>query len=368
MGLSTPPQQSSTATLELVPIVQHAFKKPVFLTHPNDASGQLFIVEQNGKIHIFEKEQLLPHPFLDVSNLLSTGGERGLLGLAFHPNYPQNGRFFINYTRKKDRATVIAEYRRSSTPNLSDPKGETLLVIPQPYGNHNGGMIAFGPDGFLYIGMGDGGAGGDPENRGQDPNELLGKILRIDIDHGTPYGIPPDNPFAKDKDQGKPEIFSAGFRNPWRFSFDQKTGELWAGDVGQNTWEEITIVKRGENHGWRLMEGSHCFNPEDHCQSSQHLTLPVLDYDHTKGRCSITGGYMYRGKKMPALYGTYLFADFCTGEIFGYRDGKFSVILDTKLQIPSFGEDKEGELYVLGYDGSIHQLTLAAVTSTGPHQ
>ncbi len=365
MGLSTPPQQSTTATLKLVPILQHTFKKPIFLTHPNNTSGQLFIVEQNGKIHIFENGQLLAHPFLNVSNLLSTGGERGLLGLAFHPNYKKNGRFFINYTRKLDRATIISEYHRGSNPNISAPKDKTLLVIPQPYGNHNGGMIAFGPDGFLYIGMGDGGAGGDPENRGQNPHELLGKILRLDVDSGSPYDIPSDNLFANTG--GRPEIYAVGFRNPWRFSFDRKTGTLWVGDVGQNAWEEIAVVKNGENHGWRFMEGKHCFLPEDGCQSKTTLTPPVLEYSHSHDRCSVTGGYMYRGKKMPTLYGTYIFADFCTGEIFGYRNGKFSVILKTNLQIPSFGEDEDGELYALGYDGSIHQLN-QDTPSPGPHQ
>ncbi len=362
MGLSASPIEP-TAQLGLSPIASGSLHKPIFLTHANEKDGRLFIIEQHGKILIFEKGQPLPHPFLDIAPKLSTGGERGLLGLAFHPHYQKNGRFFVNYTRKQDRATVVAEYHRSSDRNRSDPEGKTLLVIPQPYGNHNGGMIAFGPDKLLYIGMGDGGAGGDPENYGQNPQELLGKILRIDVDHGNPYGIPPDNPFALKG--GKPEIFATGLRNPWRFSFDREKGTLWVGDVGQNDWEEISIVKKGENHGWRIMEGSHCFEPKSHCQASQHLTLPVLDYKHTKGRCSVTGGYVYRGKNMPALSGTYIFADFCTGEIWGYRNKSHSVLLDTNLQIPSFGEDADGELYILGYDGSIHQLTQTHLPSTG---
>ena len=354
LGFSVAPTEP-TAQFALAPISSGNLHKPVFLTHTGDKSGRLFVVEQNGKILILEKGRLHLKPFLDISSMLSTGGERGLLGIAFHPGYSKNRRFFINYTRKQDRATVIAEYHRSSNPNRSETDGKILLVMPQPYGNHNGGMVAFGPDGFLYIGMGDGGAGGDPEDRGQNPNELLGKILRIDVDRDDPYGIPPDNPFAKKG--GKPEIYATGFRNPWRFSFDQKTGELWVGDVGQNSWEEITTAKRGENHGWRLMEGKHCFNPEQDCHGAKQLTLPVLEYSHSNGRCSVTGGYVYRGKKIPTLQGTYLFADFCSGEIFGYRDGTHTVLLNTSLQIPSFGEDEAGELYVLGYGGSIHKLT-----------
>jgi len=363
MGLSTVPETSPVPFI-LTPILSDNLRKPIFLTHTREGTDRLFVVEQDGKILIFENGGLLTTPFLDISNKVSTEGERGLLGLAFHPNYAKNGRLFINYTRKDDQATVIAEYHRSANSDQAETQERILLVIPQPYGNHNGGMVAFGHDGYLYIGMGDGGAGGDPENRGQNPNELLGKFLRLDIDHGDPYGIPADNPFVKNG--GQPEIYATGFRNPWRFSFDQQTGDLWAGDVGQNSWEEITKVNNGENHGWRLMEGQHCFKPEQGCQDSKQLTSPVLNYtngDH--GRCSVTGGYVYRGKAIPSLQGTYLFADFCSGEIFGYANGSFQVLLDTNLQISSFGEDKAGELYVLGYGGSVHKLTLNT-TLAGP--
>ncbi|WP_447969516.1 PQQ-dependent sugar dehydrogenase [Nitrospira sp. M1] len=357
MALSASPEHP-TAPFTLTPMISSNLHKPVFLTHTQEDEGRLFIVEQDGKVLIFKKGQLLPTPFLDISNKVSIGGERGLLGLAFHPHYKKNGRLFINYTRKEDQATVIAEYRRAANPDQVETGEKVLLVMPQPYGNHNGGMLAFGHDGYLYIGMGDGGAGGDPENRAQNPNELLGKFLRIDINQGTPYSIPADNPFVKNG--GKPEIYATGLRNPWRFSFDRQTGELWAGDVGQNSWEEITKVKKGENHGWRFMEGQHCFQPKQDCQHSQHLTLPVLNYPNgDDGRCSVTGGYVYRGKAIPALQGTYLFADFCSGEIFGYANGSFNVLLDTDLQIPSFGEDESGELYVLGYAGSVHKLTPA---------
>ncbi|GJL54602.1 MAG: glucose dehydrogenase [Nitrospirales bacterium] len=354
-ALSAAPEPTASP-FALTPLISGNLHKPIFLTHTQEDDGRLFVVEQDGKVLIVKNGQLLPTPFLDISNTVSTGGERGLLGLAFHPHYRKNGRFFINYTRKADQATVIAEYRRAANPDQAESEKKVLLVMAQPYGNHNGGMVAFGHDGYLYIGMGDGGAGGDPENRAQNPNTLLGKILRIDIDQGDRYSIPADNPFVKHG--GRPEIYATGLRNPWRFSFDRQTGELWAGDVGQNAWEEVTKIKKGENHGWRLMEGQHCFQPRQGCQHSQQLTLPVLDYPNGEnGRCSVTGGYVYRGKAIPALQGTYLFADFCSGEIFRYANGSFNVLLDTDLQIPSFGEDESGELYVLGYAGSVQKLT-----------
>ena len=338
----------------LDPVVTENLSKPVFLTHAGDGSGRLFVVEQDGRILILAKGRLLPAPFLDIESRLSTGGERGLLGLAFHPNYKDNGRYFVNYTRKKDGATVVAQYQVSSSPNRSKSDEDILLIISQPYGNHNGGMIAFGPDGFLYIGTGDGGSGGDPGNRGQNRSELLGKILRIDVDQDSPYISPDSNPFSKT--DGRPEIFAYGFRNPWRFSFDRQTGELWTGDVGQNAWEEIALVKPGDNHGWRLMEGNHCYNPSRGCQQSQNLTLPVTEYANSGNRCAVMGGYVYRGKAVPLLQGTYLFADYCSGEIFGFRDGVQKLLLYTDLQISSFGEDEAGELYVLGHGGSIHRI------------
>ncbi len=249
---------------------------------------------------------------------------------------------------------MIAEYRVSSDPDRADPQETNRLVIPQPYRNHNGGMIAFGPDALLYIGMGDGGAGGDPENRAQDRKSLLGKLLRIDVDGPPPYRIPADNPFVGQ--QGQPEIFALGLRNPWRFSFDRQTGELWAGDVGQNLWEEIDVIAKGKNYGWRLLEGTHCFNPAKNCQSVQQAIPPVTEYRHEQGRCSVTGGYVYRGKHVPSLEGVYVFGDYCTGEIWGYRDGHTTQLLDTELQISSFGEDRGGELYVIGHQGKIFQI------------
>ena len=343
------------AQLTLQTVISSDLSKPVFLTHAGDQSHRLFVLEQDGIIRILENGKLLKTPFLDISHLLSTGGERGLLGLAFHPNYDHTGRFFVNYTRAKNGATVIAEYHVSSNPYRSDTQEKILLVIQQPYGNHNGGMIEFGPDKLLYIGMGDGGSGGDPENRAQNRSALLGKILRIDVDDKSPYGIPPENPFVNTK--GHPEIFAMGFRNPWRFSFDRETGELWAGDVGQHSWEEINHVKKGKNYGWRLMEGKHCFKPRVGCLLKGNLILPVTEYANRGARCAVTGGYVYRGSLVPSLVGMYLFADFCSGEIFAFKDGYQEVFLDTELQVSSLGEDEKGELYILGHnEGSIHRI------------
>ena len=357
-GLSGNPV-ASYSSIALKTIVKHRFSQPLFLTASPDDTNRLFVVEQDGRILIVKGDRVLTTPFLDISKKLSTGGERGLLGLAFHPHFSSNGRLFVNYTRAQDRATVIAEYHASSNPNQVTLDESVLLVIPQPYGNHNGGMIAFGPDHYLYIGMGDGGSGGDPENYAQNPNELLGKFLRIDVDQPPPYGIPPDNPFVKE--HGRPEIFAWGLRNPWRFSFDQKTGNLWAGDVGQHAWEEIDVIKKGKNYGWRLLEGTHCFNPETHCRQVPHLVDPVTEYAQEQGRCSVTGGYVYRGEKIPDLVGTYVFGDFCSGEIWGYLDGETRILQSTDLQISSFGQDRDGGLYVVGYEGEIFRIMPKAV-------
>jgi glucose/arabinose dehydrogenase len=328
--------------------------QPLYVTHAGDGSGRLFIVEQPGRIQIYQNGELLPQPFLAIESLISTGGERGLLGLAFHPNYRANRRFFINYTRAGDGATVIAEYRALDTnPNVALPEARILLIIPQPFANHNGGMIEFGPDGFLYIGMGDGGSGGDPFGAGQNIENLLGKMLRIDVDNGDPYKVPTDNPFFGPT-PGRDEIYAVGFRNPFRFSFDRQTGALYAGDVGQNRLEEVDIVVKGGNYGWSIMEGSSCFNPVLNCDR-RGLVLPIAEYGRDVG-CSITGGYVYRGKLSPALEGTYLYGDFCTGIILGYRNGKVTELLRSRLNISSFGEDEAGELYVVGYSGTVNRI------------
>lgn len=342
----SPPQ----SPIGMVPVIVKGLEQPVFLTHAGDKSGRLFVLEQAGRIRIIQNGKLQPTPLLDWSSHIRSGGERGLLGLAFHPNFSKNQLLFINYTRAGDGATVVAKIQLSAT---SPPKETILMVIPQPYSNHNGGMIAFGPDGFLYIGTGDGGSGGDPENRGQNPLTLLGKILRIDIDKGNPYSIPPNNPVLSN--QSPPEIFALGFRNPWRFSFDKMTGELWVGDVGQSHWEEIDRVVLGKNYGWRIMEGTHCFRPQSQC-SRQGLILPEGEYPHTGSRCSITGGYVYRGKTIPMLLGHYIFGDYCSGEILQLTKGQITVLHSTAQQISSFGEDEEGELYVVGHGGTVHKL------------
>ena len=351
---SAPPLPQASITLER--LTPHTFHKPIFLTAAPGHPGRLFVVEQEGRILSLRQGQVQNGPFLDIAHKLSAGSERGLLGLAFHPDFSTNGRFFVNYTRAQDGATVIAEYHATFPAITADPHERILLVIPQPYSNHNGGMIAFGPDRYLYIGMGDGGSGGDPENHAQNLQNLLGKFLRIDVNQAAPYEIPPDNPFLKGA--GKPEIFALGFRNPWRWSFDRQTGDLWAADVGQNTWEEIDLIQKGKNYGWRLLEGRHCYNPPSHCELAPNLAPPVTEYGHEQGRCSVIGGYVYRGTRFPALAGTYLFGDFCTGEIWGYLTGATRLLTDTDLRISSFGEDAEGELYAVGHDGRIFRILL----------
>ncbi len=361
--------EDTLPSVKLQPVVSHStfsffpfmsgVKAPVFLTHAGDQSGRLFIVEQPGTIRIVEEGRLREEPFLDISDRVSFGGERGLLGLAFHPEYKRNGRFFVNYTRREDGATVIAEYRRTGQANRVDSEQHVLIVVPQPYSNHNGGMIAFGPDGYLYIGMGDGGAGGDPENRAQNQDDVLGKLLRVDVNTPPPYGIPADNPYVDG--QGRPEIFATGLRNPWRFSFDRETGDLWLADVGQNKWEEVNVVKKGGNYGWRVMEGNHCFIRMEPC-GQERFTSPVLEYGHQGGRCSITGGYVYRGNAIPSLSGVYLYGDYCSGEIFAVRtalggrvDGE-PWVLKTNAAISSFGEDETGEIYMVDRKGAVYQL------------
>ena len=333
---------------------------PLFITGARDGSNRLFVVEQGGRIKVLQPGSTTPTVFLDIVSRVQSGGERGLLGLAFHPDFENNRRFFVNYTRNPDGATVIAEYRASeSDPNLADTSETPLLVIAQPFSNHNGGMISFGPDGFLYIGMGDGGSANDPGNRAQDLNNLLGKILRIDVDHrdgATAYSSPVDNPFFGGV-AGRDEIYALGVRNPWRFSFDRLTGDLYVGDVGQNAWEEIDIITRGGNYGWRVTEGAHC-NPTiggGQC-SMTGLISPIAEYLHTAGRCSITGGYVYRGEKQTLPFGTYVYADYCTGEIFTLFGGAQSLLLDTTMNISSFGGDDAGEIYVVGLGGTIQRL------------
>ena len=326
--------------------------KPVAIAHAGDASGRLFITLQIGKILIYDDSQLLSAPFLDISSLVSNIGEQGLLSVAFHPDYTSNGFLYVNYTNT-DGSTVIARYRVSVDPDVVDPgSAKNLLTIPQPFGNHNGGQLQFGPDGYLYIGMGDGGSSGDPSNFAQNPDTLLGKMLRIDVDAGSPYTSPSDNPFVGNP-QARDEIWASGLRNTWRFSFDRLTGDLFISDVGQRSWEEVNFQpansKGGENYGWRLMEGNHCYEPDANCNDGS-LVLPILEYEHSLGNCSITGGYRYRGSKNPRLYGVYIYGDFCSGRIWGAVGDETGTwasteLIDTDFRISTFGEDESGEIY-----------------------
>ncbi|HEY4688298.1 MAG TPA: PQQ-dependent sugar dehydrogenase, partial [Anaerolineae bacterium] len=352
-------------TLGVEPVAS-GFAKPVHLTHAGD--DRLFVVEQAGRIRIVEDGQVLETPFLDIASLVrSTGNEQGLLSVAFHPQYASNGEFFVDYTRNPDGATVVARYRVSGDPNVADPdSAEVLLTIDQPEPNHNGGLLLFGPDGYLYIGTGDGGGAGDRHGaigNGQDPQALLGKILRIDVDQGDPYAIPASNPFA-DGANGRPEVWAYGLRNPWRFSFDRATGDLYIADVGQGTYEEVDFQPAssagGVNYGWRIMEGMHCYSPRDGCDQTG-LMPPVAEYTHDSG-CSVTGGYVYRGSDYPWLDGVYVFADYCSGIVWSLeRDaaGQWQMTerLDVDFSVSSFGEDRVGELYLAGRgDGTIYRL------------
>jgi glucose/arabinose dehydrogenase len=353
-----------TVAINLIPVA-NGLTKPLYLTHAGDGGGRLFVLEQAGRILIVQGGQVNPTPFLDIVSLVgSDANEQGLLGIAFHPQYGENGLFFVNYTDKQGD-TIIARYQVSTNPDAADPdSAKILLTIDQPYANHNGGQVVFGPDGYLYIGMGDGGAGGDPHNNGQNVNVLLGKILRLDVDNGDPYGIPADNPFAANG-QGSPEIWSYGWRNPWRISFDTATGDMYIADVGQNQYEEIDVelagTPGGQNYGWRFMEGLHCFDSSGCDAASQGLVLPVAEYDHGQG-CSVTGGYVYRGSQFPALTGIYFYGDYCSGIIWGLRheaDGSWSntELLQSSQTISSFGQDEAGEVYLVQHStGEIFQL------------
>jgi glucose/arabinose dehydrogenase len=359
------------AAIQLQPVVA-GLSSPVYLTHAGDGTNRLFIVEQAGRIKVFQPGSTAPTTFLDITPNVVAGGEQGLLGLAFHPAYAANRRFFVNYTRQPDGATVIAEHQASaSDPNVADAAEAALLIVPQPFTNHNGGMIEFGPDGFLYIGMGDGGSGNDPGNRAQNADELLGKMLRIDVDRpngAIPYSSPADNPFAGPT-PGRDEIFAIGFRNPFRFSFDRGTGLLYAGDVGQGAREEIDIVTRGGNFGWRVFEGTLCTNNDPGLCNPANFTPPIAEYDHSVGRCAIIGGYVYRGTKGTLPTGAYVYGDLCTGEIFqllpASTGGTQSVLLDTALNgtLSSFGEDEAGEIYVVGLGGTVEQIDAGSPSS-----
>ncbi|MPZ91420.1 MAG: glucose dehydrogenase [Actinobacteria bacterium] len=334
--------------------VAEGFDAPLGVTHADDGSGRLFVVEQTGAIRILDDGRVLDEPFLDVGESIVAGGEQGLLGLAFHPGFRRNGRFFINFTDVNGN-TVVAEVQTSNDPDVADAGSVTpLLQIDQPFANHNGGQLAFGPDGYLYIATGDGGSAGDPQGNGQNTEALLGKLLRLDVDSGDPYGIPGDNPFASGG--GAPEVWAYGLRNPWRFSFDSQTDGLWIADVGQGDFEEINKSRPdrgGLNYGWNVMEGTDCFGGGD-CDRSDTV-LPISGYTHDAG-CSVTGGYVYRGSEFPVLTGGYVFGDYCSGTIWGIdaRAGSFTEpveLMQSGLSISSFGLDEGGELYLTDLDG-----------------
>jgi glucose/arabinose dehydrogenase len=356
---AAPPQQGGVKLEE----VASGFQAPVYLTAPA-GDARLFVVEQPGRIRVIENGNLLPEPFLDLTGKVKYGGEQGLLSVAFHPDYARNGYVFLDYT-DVNGDTQIERYKVSgSDRNRADPASvKRLLSVDQPYANHNGGLVKFGPDGKLYIGMGDGGSGGDPNGNGQNPNVLLGKLLRIDVDQGEPYGIPAGNPFASGGGRG--EIWSIGMRNPWRFTFDHTAGLLYVGDVGQSSWEEVDVVPAGRpglDYGWNVVEGNHCYNAGS-CDRDGKVN-PVLEYNHSEG-CSIAGGYVYRGTRIPTLVGHYFYGDYCRGWIrsFRYDGGQPKDQKEWELgsigQILSFGEDSAGELYVLSANGRVYRLAPA---------
>lgn len=334
---------------------------PLGLEQPNDGSNRLFVVEQGGTIRIVQNGTILPQLFLNISSKVVAGGEMGLLGLTFHPDFQQNGKFYVNYVRSQSGQiqSVIAEYTASpANANTVDPASERILLTVDQIGNfpnHKAGQLAFGPDGFLYFGLGDGGSEGDPFGHGQNTQTLLGKMMRIDVNATSPglqYRIPPDNPFVSGG--GLPEIWAFGFRNPWRFSFDRPTGRLFAGDVGADSFEEVDIVQKGENYGWNIMEGFHCFNPPSGCNMTG-LTLPIAEYSHAEGN-AVIGGFVYHGPSIPTLQGAYVFGDLGTGKIWALQETSPNVFTRTLLAttgktISSFGQDLSGELYLVDYGG-----------------
>jgi hypothetical protein len=359
-GRSPDPQEPLPDSLRVQTIVT-GLNSPVDLAAPaNDP--RLFVVEQDGRIRIIQNGQLLTTPFLDIRSKVGNVGERGLLGLAFHPNFATNRFFYVNYTNLAGDTRVERYTANAADPNIADPSSARLIIaIDQPQPNHNGGQIVFGPDGKLFIGMGDGGGGGDPEGHGQDRTTLLGDLLRIDVDAADPYGIPTDNPYATST-QFRPEIWASGLRNPWRFAFDRPAGMLYIADVGQGQWEEINAVsasQSGVNYGWNTMEGAHCYSASS-CDRNG-LQLPVHEYSHDDG-CSVTGGRVYRGSQIPGIVGVYFYSDHCSGWLKSFRLVNGSATDHRTWEIGSlgnvtaFGEDAAGELYMLTGNGRVHKL------------
>ena len=362
--------------------IENAFPKLTFpqvvdIQTPADNTNRLFLISQPGKIYVIENKSdaEIKNEFLDITSKVLYGGEQGLLGLAFHPNYVTNGYFYINYTTSNPRRTIISRFRVDAGDiNKADVNSEQILIeVEQPYSNHNGGCISFGPDGYLYISFGDGGSGGDPDNNGQNLKTILGSIVRIDVNNVSGiknYSIPADNPFAENNEGFKEEIYAYGLRNVWKFSFD-KSGYLWAADVGQNKWEEIDLIEKGKNYGWRIMEGSHCYNPSVNCDQSG-TQLPIWEYGHnSEGGYSITGGYVYNGQKVQELIGKYVYADFVSGNIWTLTKNNNTMqnklIKQTQYAISTFGVDNNGEIYFADYksEGRIYKFKGSPATSSG---
>lgn len=352
---ASPDQPAGTIRLEQV---DGRFRNPVYLASP-PGDSRLFIVEQAGRIRIVKNGQALSEPFLDIADRVRSGGEQGLLSVAFHPDYRTNGYFYVNFTDRSGD-TRVERFKVSANPDVADPASSKLVIgIDQPYANHNGGLVMFGPDGMLYVGMGDGGSGGDPHGNGQNRNALLGKILRLDVS-SEPYGIPVGNP----RTGGRAEIWAIGMRNPWRFAFDRQTGLLYVADVGQNEIEEIDVesaTEPGLNYGWNIMEGDHCYRSSS-CDR-EGLVMPKVTYNHSGGACSVTGGFVYRGRRIPSLAGHYFYSDYCAGWLKSFRmmNGAVTDRRDWKTSenlghVVSFGEDSSGELYILTEGGKVLRI------------
>jgi glucose/arabinose dehydrogenase len=337
----------------------------VYLTSAPGDTSRLFVVEQAGRIRVLRHDTLLGAPFLDVSTKIAFDGERGLLSVAFHPNYATNGRLYVYLTNRAGDIRIV-RYNAATAESANEASADTVLKVAHPnFPNHNGGQLQFGPDGKLYAGTGDGGGGGDRDGNGQNTHALLGKLLRLDVDGASGYAVPSDNPFAGGT-AGAPEIWSYGLRNPWRFSFDRETGDLYIADVGQRLYEEVDVSPasaggRGLNFGWNVMEGRHCYNATTCDQSGK--TLPVIEYGHGGGACSITGGYVYRGTKIPALVGQYLYSDYCVSFVksFQFSGGAATNARDWPTLKPdgnvsSFGQDAKGELYILTLEGGVYRI------------
>ncbi len=345
------------------------FNNALYITNSDDGTNRIFVVEQNGIIKVFPNtaSATSTKTFLNITDRVTSGGEMGLLGLAFHPDYQNNGYFYVNYTANNPRRTIISRFQVTSNPDSADKNSEfEVIVYNQPYSNHNGGWIGFGPmDGYLYIAAGDGGSGGDPDNYAQSINTLLGKILRIDVDGGVPYSIPPTNPFTDSSGSVRKEIYAWGLRNPWRCSHDPVTGWLWAGDVGQNNWEEVDVIENGKNYGWRCYEGTHNYNLSG-CNYPEYID-PVWEYSHSEGY-SITGGYVYRGTGVPSLVGKYIYGDYGTRKLWalnydGINPATNEFILTVPGSISSFGVDEEQELYITSFNGTIYRFTPKITTN-----